>query len=194
MISFADRYAAHVRLAILLSLVEVPQEDDVRLGILRLLAGAPQGTSTQSLVRDALEDFDHRLTRDEIAAVSAWLVRAGLVRIPAGPVPAVMLLDLGRDVADGRVPVPGVAPLPTEEWMLDRLAHVSLPVAHTDLDGHLDHLAEAGCLRRRDGLVLITRKGRDVAVGRDQVDGVKAPSASTIMAAASAGARARLEG
>lgn len=192
--NFADRFASHVRLAILQSLVEGPVDADLRLCILRLLMWAPAGTATISLIRDGLEDFGHRLTRDEVDAIVAGLIRSRLVMPAAGAVAGAMLLDLGRDVAEGRVQVPDVAALPTIAWLADKLAGVALPVSLADLGRHLDFLTAAGCLRLVDDSVLITARGRDVAVGRDKVDGVKNPSAATIMRLASNAARDRLGG
>lgn len=192
--NFTERYASHVRLALLLSLVEGPRDADLRLCILRLLAGAPAGTATISLIKDALEDFGHRLTRDEVAAVIAWLVRARLVTPAPGDVPGAMVLDLGRDVAEGRVQVPDVAVLPTLSWLVDKLVSVALPVSVADLGIHVEFLTSHDCVVMAGDALLITAKGRDVASGRDRLEGVKTPSATTIMTLASNAARDRLGG
>jgi hypothetical protein len=208
MMDFSERLAEHTRLALLLCLAEDPRDNHIRLCILRLLAALPAGMATNSLIRDGLEDFGHRLAREEVNAQVAWLNRADLVAVhPLGAVPGAVLLDLGRDAAEGRIRVPDVAELPNAATLAAKLAVIGLAASVADAAVHLEHLARhgcvlitaaggAGCLDKGGSAVavMITAKGRDAAAGRVRIDGVKAPSSATIMQAAASAARDRLGG
>jgi len=196
--AFAERYAAHVRLAILLRLIEPPEADRRRLFLLRVLAGAPGGALTASLLHEAAADFVPAPPRDVVVSDLAWLAGLDVVLFDrANGVARAVLLARGRDLVEDRTRVPGVAPLPTIGWVQDGLRAISLAVSRSDLDGYLDWLREAGLVRVSGGpapLVSLTPKGRDVALGRDRCEGVKEVSHETMMRLAAAGARSMLEG
>ncbi len=218
---FTDRFASHIRLAILLSLLECPPPDRQRLSILDLLAQMPGGAATASILTDCLVDYGFAPSRDDVAADLSWLARSRLVTLPArmmakppsAPGEAgAMILDLGREVANGRVTVAGVAPAATVSWLQNNLADLALRQGVEDIRSQLDFLAGQGLIIRRAAeggfatraaeggfathadVSLITRIGQDVALGRAAAAGVKAPSSSTIMRIASDVALGRLGG
>lgn len=197
---FIERYASHVRLAILLSLLEEPAEERMRYAVLRILSRAPGRSATASFLEEVLPDCGFEPNRDEVVAILAWLDRSRLVMGTSdNGVLGAMLLDLGRDVACGKSKVPGVAPAPTVEWLQANLDAKSLRQSIDDMREHLCWLAEdARALVDFDGgrdlVAMVTRRGRDVATGRAEVDGVKSPSSTTIMRLASNAARDRLGG
>ncbi len=190
---FLDRLNAHVRLAILLALVEPPRIERLRHALLHMLWRVPGRSATASFLEESLADYGILATRDEVVAELAWLARSRLV-VPAETGPAgALVLDLGRDVARGKTAVPGVAPGPALDWLRDRLDAASLRLSDVELLDHLGWLQDRD-LVAVDDLVLPTRLGCDVAQGRAHVEGVKPPSSTTIMRLASNAARDRLGG
>lgn len=193
--NFAERYASHVRLAVLLSLIEAPADDRARLAILMILARAPGRAANISLIADLLPDHGVDAVRDGVAAHVAFLERSRLVVTRRdGGVPGAMILDLGADVAAGLVGVPGVAPAPTREWLQATLDGRSLRISLGDLDATLAWLAERSLISVGSGVATITHRGRDVVLGREMIDGIKSPSAETIMRMAARSAVDRLGG
>jgi hypothetical protein len=194
--AFADRYAAHVRLAVLLRLIEPPETDRRRLCLLLALAQAPGGGLTASLLHEAAGDVAPPPTRDQVMTDLGWLAEQGLVAYhTVRGVAAAILLARGREVVEGRAVVPGVAPLPSVPWVQDGLHAIALSVPRSDLDAYIDWLRGAGLIRVSDGsgaLVALTAKGRDVAMGRDRADGVKDVSHETMMRLTATGARSAL--
>lgn len=195
---FAERFASHVRLAILLSLLEEPAEERLRYAVLRILSRIPGRAGSASFIEEVLPDYGFDATRDQVAAVVAWCHRSRLVQAAEdNGVLGALVLDLGRDVAAGKVGVPDVAPAPTSDWLQGNLSAKSLRQSEADMREHLIWLAGRGLIDFDDGddlVVMLTRKGRDVALGRSEVEGVKSPSSTTIMRLASNAARDRLGG
>lgn len=192
---FAERLASHVRLAILLSLLEEPAEERLRYAALRVLSRIPGRAATASFLEEVLPDYGFDVTRDQVVAVLAWCHRSRLVAMSEDEgVIGALILDLGRDVAAGKVMVPGVAPAPIHTWLQDNLAVKSLRQSLDDILGHLGWLEDHGLVRCDDLVAMPTRLGCDVATGRAEVAGVKSPSSSTIMRLASNAARDRLGG
>lgn len=199
MTTFADRYQAHVRLAILLRLVEPPEDDRRRRFLLDVLATMPGGAVTASLLHEAAADFTPPPSRDLVVTDLAWLGEQKLVAYTAARgVEGATLLARGRDVVEGRVAVPGVAPLPSVDWLMDGLRQISLAVPRTDLIDHLVWMIGEDLvdLHGADGqeVVKLQPRGRDVAMGRDRCAGVKEVSHETLMRVAANAARAGLEG
>lgn len=205
--SFAERWTSHVRLAILLSLLEAPEEERLRLYVLHVLARVPGRSATVSLMCDLLADMGIEPGRDAAAAHLAWLDRSSLVDARGGDAAhlhesrarhgvGAMILDLGIDVAAGRASVPGVAPAPTLDWLQGNLDAKALRVPRSEVVDHIRWMSAAALVTwEGDAAPLYpTRKGIDVALGRDQVDGVKAPSSATILRMAAAAAASRLGG
>lgn len=197
---FSDRLASHARLAILLSLMEEPTEERLRYAMLRILSRVPGRSATASLLEEILPDYGFGPTRDEVVAILAWLDRSRLVKTAEDDgVTGAMILDLGHDVASGKATVPGIAPAPTLDWLRGNLEDKSLRLPLVDMGEHLCWLADVGRAlvdfdAGTDPVVMITRRGSDVALGRAEVDGVKSPSSATIMRLASNAARDRLGG
>jgi hypothetical protein len=146
--------------------------------------------------------------------VLAWLDRSRLVKVSQDDgVVGALLLDLGRDVAGGRATVPGVAPAPTQDWVLANLEAKSIRLARSALLDHMLWCMERNLVtddRVQDGggaatgriagcaggeqMLFATNRGRDVALGKDEIDGVKSPSSATILRLASSAARDRIGG
>lgn len=195
---FLERLASHVRLAILLSLLEEPAEERLRYAVLRILSRVPGRAATASFLEEVLPDYGFEPTRDEVAALLSWADRSRLVRASSdNGVLGALILDLGRDVAVGKAIVPGAAAAPTVLWLQENLSAKSLRQSSEDMREHLAWLAERRLVDFDDDadlVVMLARKGRDVALGRAEVEGVKSPSSSTIMRLASNAARDRLGG
>lgn len=193
-----ERLASHVRLAILLSLLEEPAEDRLRYACLRILSRIPGRAATASILEEVLPEYGFDATRDQVVAVLSWCHRSRLVVMSEDEgVIGALILDLGRDVALGKVQVPGVAPAATMTWLQENLSAKSLRQSAGELKEHFVWLAGQELVTFDDGadlVVMLTRRGCDVAVGRDEVPGVKSPSSSTIMRLASNAARDRLGG
>lgn len=196
MAGFAERYHAHVRLAVLLRLIEPPEVERRRLFLLRALAAAPGGALTASLLHEAAGEFAPAPPRDVVIGDLGWLAEQGLVAFEGGRVPGAVLLRRGRDVAAGRARAPGVAALPTVDWLQEGVRAVSLSVALRDLLDYVGWLETnrlvATVSEGGECLVLLTAFGRDVALGRDRCDGVKEVSHETVMRLAASSARSVL--
>lgn len=195
--SFAEHFASHVRLAILLSLLESPAEERLRLYILHVLSQVPGHSATASLIVDLLADVRVEPGRDAVAAQLAWLDRSSLVEARGGGAKnggGAMILDLGIDVEMGRTSVPGVAPAPTLDWLQGNLDAKALRVPRKDILDHVLWMVNALLVTWEGGDAALypTRRGVDVAMGRDHVEGVKTPSSATILRMAAATAAARL--
>jgi hypothetical protein len=192
-IEFAERFSSHVRLAMLASLLEDPVEERLRTAVMYILARAPGRAANVSLITEILPDYGFDVSRDQVTAALAWAGRAGLaVEQHQGGVTGGMLTDLGVEIAEGRTSVPGATPAATNSMLQDKLSALSLSVHLDDLISHIGWLVEKGLVRRIGAAVAVTASGRDVALGRRQVEGIKAPSSSTIMRMAAAGAVATL--
>lgn len=193
--NFEDRLNSHIRLAILLSLIEEPAEDRLRHAVLRVLARIPGRSATSSMIAEFLADYGWQPARDEVTAIISWLDRSRLVKAAEDEgLLGAMLLDLGGDVAAGRATVPGVAPAPTMGWLQANLEAKSIRLGAHDLVGHVNWCRDHQLVTIGDGGVDPTPLGIDVALGRQEVAGVKAPSSATIMRLASNAALGRLGG
>jgi len=84
--------------------------EDQRLAILRFLHEAPSYRANASTVQDALRNFGHTITRDQVLGHLQWMQEQGLVTAQeAGPAVLVATLtNRGGDVATGAVKHPGV--------------------------------------------------------------------------------------
>jgi hypothetical protein len=82
---------------------------DRRLVILRLLESTPGYSANDSLLHLALEDFGHRVSREQVRADLAWMAARKLLVIEqiAG-ITIVTATSRGLDVAQGKAIVPGV--------------------------------------------------------------------------------------
>lgn len=82
---------------------------DRRLAILKLLGRTPGYRANESLLHLALEDFGHRISRDQVRTELCWLAEQGLVASEeiAGLIIATATRR-GLDVAEGKATVPGV--------------------------------------------------------------------------------------
>lgn len=84
-------------------------EEDRRLTILILLAGAAGYEANQFLLQSALDGFGHMVSQDRLRADLAWLAEQGLVSVDSpGGVQIAKLTGRGLDVAQGRANHPGV--------------------------------------------------------------------------------------
>lgn len=81
-----------------------------RLIVLRLLASLPPSYAASSgNIREELARWHHRLSRDQMHTMLAWLAEQGLVVTETiGPVVNATLTARGLDVANGEAVVPGV--------------------------------------------------------------------------------------
>lgn len=193
--TFSPRWLAHVRLAILLRLIESDRQEDLRLCLLRLLAETPGGGGNVSYLVDELADYALHPTRDDVAAALAWLDRQGLVAFDReNKAPGARLLTRGKGVAEGREGVPGIAALSTVDWVQRGLEAVSLTVPRSVLEEQLAWMVGERLVLVRAGVVIATARGELVAQGREICDGVQQPSAETMMRMAAANARRTLGG
>lgn len=196
--NFEERLYSHYRLAILLSLIEEPAEARLRYAVLRVLSRIPGRSANVSMLATLLPAYGFAVGRDEVEATVAWCDRARLVKAAEDDgVLGGLLLDLGRDVVAGRATVPGVAPAPTFDWLQRNLEAKSIRLGMPDVIAHWSWCAErrlATCDDHDDGALFITPLGIDVAMGRSEVEGIQAPSTSTIMRLAGAAAATRLGG
>ena len=85
------------------------RNEHARLSVLRALAESAGYASNSAVLRDELERFALRLSRDQMASVLAWLEEQGLVSLDAmGRVQIATITRRGLDVAEGTAVVPGV--------------------------------------------------------------------------------------
>lgn len=195
MTTFSPRWLGHVRLAILLRLIEPDRREDLRLCLLRLLAETPGRSGSVSYLVDELADYALHPTRDDVATELAWLDRQGLVVFDReSKAPGARLLTRGLGVSDGRETIPGVSPLATVEWVQQGLEAVSLSVPRSALDTELAWLQERHLVVVRSGVVICTQKGELVARGREVCEGVRGPSPETAMRLAADAAKRTLGG
>lgn len=189
----AAAYAGHVRLAILLRLLEPPEDHCRRLHLLRLAAGLPGGSASVSLLHELAAGYRAPPPRDLVATDAAWLAEQRLA-VP-GAIPGCTLTTRGLDVAAGRAAAPGVAPVPSPAWLLDGLHAVQLRIGDADLLAELAWLAAARLIvRDEDGAAWLTPRGLDAARGRAAVDGVRSPSPEAALRLAARLAAGGLEG
>lgn len=82
---------------------------DRRLVILKLLESTPGYSANESLLYLALEDFGHRISRDQVQEDLAWMAKRKLVVIDqiAG-IAIATATARGLDAAQGKAIVPGV--------------------------------------------------------------------------------------
>lgn len=80
-----------------------------RLLMLRLLLELPGYSTNTSMLDSAMAAYGHRVSRDKVEAMAAWLAEMELVTIKdLGSVKVVTLTGRGQDVASGEAEVPGV--------------------------------------------------------------------------------------
>lgn len=195
MTDLAERLAEHRRLVALRILSDAPEER-LRRDLLAVVLAAG-GAANLSLLADGLSDLGWLATRDQVRTAAAWLTDQGLVGLAVQDgVDGALLRDAGADVAEGRRLVPGVAPPPSAEWLARRMNALMVRAS-------AEEVAQALGWLQRAALVLgdeagrcwrVTRRGADVAAGREVVAGVKRPSFDSIMRAAANAARGVLEG
>jgi len=185
--SFAETIASHVRLAILLTTVESPREMRLRLTALLTLLKLPQKSATISLLSDLMS-----VSREEITAEIAWMDRSKLVSFSDGTPARVVCMDMGLDVAMGRMTCPGIATMITIDYLHHHLQGLALSVSMADLEAHIAFLTQERCVIRTSEVVEITQRGLDVVTGRCSVNGIKSPSMSTIMTLAADAAKNKM--
>lgn len=82
---------------------------DLRLVVLRLLADDADYQCNSSILQMAVEEFGHRVSRDQLHTELAWLAEQGLMTVSEiASVRVAKLTTRGLDVAQGRVVQPGV--------------------------------------------------------------------------------------
>ena len=92
MTSYADHFAAHLRLT-----------------FLRVLDGAPACRANSSILQSAAHDLGLDASRDQVRTELAWLAEQRLVTVEEiGHLVVATLTERGGDVAGGRATVPGV--------------------------------------------------------------------------------------
>jgi len=85
-------------------------ERERRLDLLRLLEEAPEYTSSQWVLYQALADGPTKASSDQVAADLAWLEEQRLVALrKVGDLTMATIITRGIDVAQGRARCPGVA-------------------------------------------------------------------------------------
>lgn len=90
-----------------MSFIDILQEDR-RLAALRILAECNNELNT-SVLQSALEALGHRMSRDAVQGLAAWLEEQALVTLEQlGSVTVVTLTQRGLDVSEGRARHPGV--------------------------------------------------------------------------------------
>ncbi|MCK5772006.1 ArsR family transcriptional regulator [Algiphilus sp.] len=83
--------------------------EHARLCVLRTLTESAGYQSNSSILRDQLQAYALKLSRDQLDSVLAWLEEQGLVKLePMGSVKVVVITSRGHDVAEGTAIVPGV--------------------------------------------------------------------------------------
>ncbi|MBN2752601.1 MAG: hypothetical protein JXQ84_07820 [Rhodospirillaceae bacterium] len=195
MSTFADRWREHLRLAALLLLTGTRADHVLRLLLLVMLGQAPGRAATISLLSDGLMDYGLSPTRDQVETALAWLAEQALIQtIREDGVTGAMVLSRGLDIAAGSATVPGIAAPPTLPWLQGRLEAISLRASMGDIEVECDWLAARNLIKPLNGLVFATHTGRDVALGRRLVEGVKQASPETILRAAANAASNMLRG
>lgn len=82
----------------------------LRISILRLLAGLPRYEAGEETVLVALRSLRHTISTHQLRAELRWLAEAGLLDVTDTPI-SVRLTTRGLDVAEGHSRVDGVARL-----------------------------------------------------------------------------------
>lgn len=83
--------------------------EDRRLSILLLLEASQGGSANEMLLRNALPDFGHMATLDQVGADLAWLAEQGLVTVKdLHGLAVASILARGSDAATGRATIPGI--------------------------------------------------------------------------------------
>ena len=84
--------------------------EDQRLAVLRLLAKDPGFSHNDSVLHTALGAIGHKISRDAVRSLIAWLAEQDLVTVEVldGPIHVATLTQRGLDVAQGNAVVPGV--------------------------------------------------------------------------------------
>lgn len=83
--------------------------EDQRLVTLRGLQEMPGYSANDSILHSVLEQYGHRLSRDQVRTHLSWLGEQGLVSLQTlGNTHIAALTERGADVACGRASVPGV--------------------------------------------------------------------------------------
>jgi len=187
---FAQRLQQHLRLAVLLYLQNRPEADDRRLAILRILSQAPAYTANASIIQDFLLDMGMNPSRDTVRTDLAWLDEQSLVVLQGDlGVYGAIASSRGIEVADGKVTVPGIAAPADLDAIRTSLLKISLSPSDQDLLNELMWLTDKNLLTQCvfGKALAITNAGRDVAQGKVQIEGIKKPSADTLMRTAAQG-------
>ncbi len=83
--------------------------EDLRLVVLRLLAESSGYRANESLLKMALADWGHVVSRDRVRSELSWLAEQGLTTLrEIGGVMIAELTGRGGDVASGAAVAPGV--------------------------------------------------------------------------------------
>lgn len=90
--------------------------EDRRLVLLRVLDRAPGSEANHYILREALDNMGHNVSRDTVLIELSWLQEQGLVTLEdLGSMKVATLTGRGQDAALGRAVVPGVKkPVPGE--------------------------------------------------------------------------------
>lgn len=83
---------------------------DIRLVILLALASVSDYSHNEHVLRMALAEYKHRISRDRLRTELAWLAEQGLIKTEqiSDNTLGATLTRRGKDAADGAVVVPGV--------------------------------------------------------------------------------------
>jgi len=85
------------------------EAEHARLTILRLLASQAGYSANDSVLRDALESFGFRLSRDRVRVELGWLAEQRLAQLEElGPLVVATATQRGVEAAEGRVQVSGI--------------------------------------------------------------------------------------
>ncbi|NVJ90864.1 MAG: hypothetical protein HWE34_04360 [Methylocystaceae bacterium] len=181
---FAERLRQHLRLAVLLYLQNRPETDERRLAILRILSQAPAYTANASIIQDFLVDMGMNPSRDMVRTDLAWLDEQKLVslNIDQGVYGAVAS-SRGIEAAEGKISIPGISKPADLNAIKESLLKISLSPSDLDLLNELMWLTDKALLTQCvfGHALSITNTGRDVAQGKVQIEGIKKPSADTLM-------------
>lgn len=182
--SFAERLRQHLRLSILIYLHQRPVVDNRRLAILRILAQAPAYAAPASVIQDFLNDMGINASRDMVQADLAWLDEQNLVNLQIDQgVYGAFAYSRGIEAAEGKVSIPGITKPADLNAIKESLFKISLSPSDQDLLNELMWLTDKNLLTQCvfGHALSITSAGRDVAQGKVQIEGIKKPSADTLM-------------
>lgn len=83
--------------------------EDQRLVLLRLLAEMPAYRSNSTVLMNAMHQWGHDMSRDQVKTELNWLAEQGLLTVEdLQAVLVVTLTERGADVAAGRARQPGI--------------------------------------------------------------------------------------